>query len=397
MQTIGFLNGVRAFAALTVLTAHCMIFTNWPGLGLPIVPGAGSAANLAVDLFIILSGFLMVHTVHARAASEPMHEFPSWWKFYIRRIFRIAPLYYLCLILTGLFLDRLLDDYAVLRDRIESLRGFRQWIDYSPANMALHISFIFGLVPSSSQSTTLPDWSLSLEMQFYAIFPALTMLARRFGVIRICSLTVPVCLLALMQWASLFGHPSLLLFKLPVFCSGMLLCYACQQPASRERLLLRAAALSLLLTQFWYYGFEVFWIIAGAAIIALLTAQIGPRHRLFVARNYLNIILDNRLAAIGADLSYSVYLLHGSLIAIIGAQLFSSKDFLELDPNVITAVLFVLVLLASLVTAAIAYRFVERPCIDVGQRFVSTIYRGHIGAASSTDEIDPSRSSPAAN
>lgn len=65
MVDTGFLNGLRALAAFCVLTCHCMIWSAWPGFGLPsIVPGPGLASKLAVDLFMLISGLLMVFVAH---------------------------------------------------------------------------------------------------------------------------------------------------------------------------------------------------------------------------------------------------------------------------------------------------------------------------------------------
>jgi peptidoglycan/LPS O-acetylase OafA/YrhL len=39
------------------------------------------------------------------------------------------------------------------------------------ANILTHITFLFGLFPQYASNDVLPDWSLSLEMQFYVAIP----------------------------------------------------------------------------------------------------------------------------------------------------------------------------------------------------------------------------------
>ena len=66
----GFLDGLRALAAFSVLTCHCMIWSGWPGSGIPLLPGPGMLAKMAVDLFMIISGFLMAYNAEAPRKSR---------------------------------------------------------------------------------------------------------------------------------------------------------------------------------------------------------------------------------------------------------------------------------------------------------------------------------------
>ena len=85
-----FLDGLRGLAALWVIASHSLYL--------------GSAdfkyfnrGDIAVDLFMIMSGFLMAYHYYAREDKEPWGEPKTWFKFYVRRFFRIAPLYYVLL------------------------------------------------------------------------------------------------------------------------------------------------------------------------------------------------------------------------------------------------------------------------------------------------------------
>src|SRR5262249_15208542 len=85
--------------------------------------------------------------------------------------------------------------------------------------------YLFGLSPKYAFSTMLPDWSLSLEMQFYAVFPVLALAMRRFGWLVTCIALTGVSVVG--SWAIgrsvVFPEPSLLIFKLPVFMAGITL------------------------------------------------------------------------------------------------------------------------------------------------------------------------------
>ena len=84
MLHIGALDGLRGGAALWVLIGHATILT---GTRIPIL----SKPDLAVDLFMMLSGFLMCFHYLERRETEPWHRRSTWTLFWTRRFFRIAP------------------------------------------------------------------------------------------------------------------------------------------------------------------------------------------------------------------------------------------------------------------------------------------------------------------
>ena len=88
------LDGLRGLASIWVLLSHIQILT-----GLRDIPLL-SWGELAVDLFMLLSGFLMAHNYIARKQSEPWESSRTIGQFWVRRFFRIAPLYYVVLVLS---------------------------------------------------------------------------------------------------------------------------------------------------------------------------------------------------------------------------------------------------------------------------------------------------------
>src|SRR5687768_12405012 len=87
---LGCLDGMRGLAALWVVIGHVLILCQW---GVPIV----ATPEYAVDLFMMISGFLMFYQMSLRAEREPLNKSSSWFRFWIRRFFRIAPVYYVVL------------------------------------------------------------------------------------------------------------------------------------------------------------------------------------------------------------------------------------------------------------------------------------------------------------
>ncbi len=153
------LDGLRGVAIGLVLLVH---FGNaWPGRSPAdrLLAGAFGLGWTGVDLFFVLSGFLITGIL---ADSVGQHR---WWTaFFMRRVLRIFPLHYLALALFWLAapLAGIADAWTLRR------WGFWYW-GYL-ANWAFAAR---ETIPGLSHF-----WSLAVEEQFYLVWPAVVLLAR---------------------------------------------------------------------------------------------------------------------------------------------------------------------------------------------------------------------------
>lgn len=150
-KIFGSLDGLRAIAILAVV---------WHHAGAPI-PGwqISSRGFLGVDLFFIISGFLIVTLLlreRRRTSTVSLKNF------YIRRFLRIFPPYCLMLLVVG--------TVAVLKPGGTTSEAVKRDLPYA-------LFYISNLVPMHSQLAI--TWSLSVEEQFYIVVPALVKYARR--------------------------------------------------------------------------------------------------------------------------------------------------------------------------------------------------------------------------
>lgn len=157
------LNGLRFFSALAVIIHHTEQIKSWIGIKNSWHNGSiNLMGKLGVVMFFVLSGFLITYLLleeksYTRSISVK--------KFYIRRILRIWPLYFLIIILS-----------FFLFPKIQYLE-VSNWQDFTYQNfiykISLYIFFLPNLVPYLFAGGYYCGicWSIGQEEQFYLVWP----------------------------------------------------------------------------------------------------------------------------------------------------------------------------------------------------------------------------------
>jgi peptidoglycan/LPS O-acetylase OafA/YrhL len=146
-----FLDGLRGYAALWVLINHAL---QMAGTKVPLL----SRGDWAVDVFIIMSGFLMAFHYYYREQSEPWELPQTWTVFWFRRFWRLAPLYYV-LLAVAVMLSSYLGQCRLNIAEVfpETTTDMGRYSPTEPINLAMHVSFLFGAFPQFAFATPLPD------------------------------------------------------------------------------------------------------------------------------------------------------------------------------------------------------------------------------------------------
>lgn len=365
---LAFLDGLRGYASLWVLVGHAMFMT---GYKIEII----AQPDMAVELFIIISGFLMTYHYQAREAREPWMEPDTWKIFWIRRFFRIAPLYYVCLALALYFGPELwqnrLDAASVLSGGVEEqARYASRYLDQSLANILLHVSFLFGMTWTHNFQTPLPDWSIGLEMQYYAIFPFLMIIALKLG--RIAGMALLVGVMAVVgAWLDrngfVVGAYSILAMKFHLFAAGMLIAMTLRAEGKWKWLLV-TGALAVIFVPLGGGRSALHRAIKIAIVLGFVALLYKDRLPALLKwpTEVLDRFLSNALARFIGDVSYGVYLLH--LIVMLPVCGWLAIRFPEMAPIPRFFASLALTVPITYGVAYLCYRSIEQPGINLGRK-----------------------------
>jgi peptidoglycan/LPS O-acetylase OafA/YrhL len=332
------LTGIRAVAAIFVVALHYgdSISTIFPLFGKirPIYRAGG----MGVDLFFILSGFILSHNYLKQFASVSMKEYKS---FLVARLARVYPVH----LTTLLFLTVLV---AVAAHAGKPMSGTHYSVQRWVENLLLVQTWpSFG----NAVSWNYPAWSVSAEWFAYLLFPLLAAGIVRvqrpaiFCVVSLALYVVPACL----GWVPESAPSNWAILRVTSeFLYGSFL-YRLYSRGDRCPLSpLYAGALSIVLTLMCsYLSLHPTWAVPAYGILlwSLADRPHGP--------------LDGKVIVYLGQVSYSLYMTHG-VVQIVLNKLCPVEHFAHGSLVVRSSLLCVYIFLIA--GAAIGtYHCVEAP------------------------------------
>jgi peptidoglycan/LPS O-acetylase OafA/YrhL len=302
---------VRGVAALFVVLHHCWLFS-YPGFPSDNGPpwlGFLLHGHLAVVVFIVLSGFSL-----AVAPARDGWRLGGVRRFLRRRAWRILPAYWAALLFS------LLVAWLVVTEHTGVVPTGRSVVVYG--------LLVQDMTPAPSPNSAF--WSIAVEAQLYLVFPLLLLVRRRVGamplILGVTGIVVAINLLSgtVRPFASLMHlTPEFaVLFTVGVLAAGVLAptagTWVSRAPWSWVALAgaLGMGALIVVSGPEWTVG-HYFWIdlLLGIPTGALLAALALGRPRRVVR------FLDSRPLRSLGSFSYSLYLVHVPIVAIVSRVL----------------------------------------------------------------------------
>jgi peptidoglycan/LPS O-acetylase OafA/YrhL len=339
------LDGYRALAILLVLAMH---FWRWPP-GHPILTGIFGGGWIGVDLFFVLSGYLITRIL-LRDKERPAY----YRNFYVRRALRIFPLGYAVMIFTLLVRPLISSD----PDLLQSVRDSAWYLFYA-SNIVLAMRGFHGTLGVT--------WSLAVEEQFYLIWPALV---RWLSVERMKALCIGIIVVApvlralvfpLLGWRWCFTFTPL---RADAFAWGAVIALGSVEFFKRFARLILALSLAITVPALALGLFEreLWWVSAVGYTITGMGAAAGLWLTLQARRGWLAVA---PLRYVG-KVSYGIYLLHGTCAIAV-------SRFFPVEEGVWQSIEFVVVGSAfSIGAATLSYRYFETPFLRLKDRFTSS-------------------------
>lgn len=331
------LDGFRAFAVLLVFTAHPADRSFWDRFNGPS----------GVTLFFVLSGFLITTLL----LNEERRNVVSLKSFYVKRFFRIYPMYFLILFLYII----LIFVFGLIPERRDLFLSELPYY-FSPIPEHAYFSHQTGLaVPSNGL------WSIGIEEKFYIFWPMIAFGA--VGLFKKKRMTILLIFLLICIYANF--HEGVWRYVVPYLpiilgCIGALIW-------SNQRMRLHLGRLNSLKTR---YSILLF-----TALIQFSSERILMGHPMYPIMSFLFIltilafvgaredpILGSKLLRYVAELSYCLYLTHNFFLNFVEAL------FAPFEGQFLTIFTTLLGLTLAFVFSHILNRFFERPLRNLGRK-----------------------------
>jgi peptidoglycan/LPS O-acetylase OafA/YrhL len=313
------LDGLRGVAILMVLVLH---FTLYGGMQASasldqLFYRLAIIGWIGVDLFFVLSGFLITGILYDTKGSR--HFFRN---FYARRSLRIFPLYYFALFVFCVVLPRL----APASPDLVTLAQQSGWYWSYLVNLKVTLE------GWSSNGLLEHFWSLSVEEQFYLVWPVALFFLRRRALIGLCLASLAVSLivrLSLVQVGQSVAAYALTPARLDTLAIGALLALVARGPdglASLRRWAGPAAgiaAFGLAILIVWRRGLEAddsAVQVIGYPLLAALFGALLSRILTQSPASPLSRIMASAGLRFFGRYSYALYVIHHPLVFFLRRQ-----------------------------------------------------------------------------
>ena len=349
------LNSLRFIAASLVIIHHIEQYKGFDGLPNVFFPADDHPSiflfgKLGVNIFFVLSGFLITSLL---VIEKDRFQRISIGKFYMRRILRIWPLYFLIVIL-GFFVWPHVPAFNI--PQMPSV-----YLHFWPS-ILLTILFLPNLQMLLFRSIAYEAqiWSVGVEEQFYLVWPFITNLTKnkeQFKKVIIWLLSIYVGIKVVFYLIPLITHRFMILDDLVFYLSyifqvdcmmiGALFAMFNFDPRAKAiitKVPVQIAAYVLVITfaalglKFAYFYWEIYGVLFGIIIFNLVNTETTILNLDFKWLDYLG------------RTSYGMYMLHPIFIMLILRFITTNSIWL-----------YVLTYAFTLIASTISYEYFEKP------------------------------------
>lgn len=356
------LHGLRFIAAILVIITHVELFKSRWGLSniysSRLVKDFGT---IGVDFFFVLSGFLISYLLFIEREKTSNISIK---KFYLRRILRIWPLYYIIVLLVFFILPIVsypeIPGLDITKNYSERLILFSFFLpNVSKA--------FFDFVPYGGVM-----WSVGVEEQFYLLWPLIigysTKYLRNIVTFFILFILIKVCILLpfFNNFEFIFSLKKLFaMLRLEIMAIGAIGAWLIYFNKTTVEKYLFSIALQIIS----YLGVFI--------VIYFLPKELNDTKHIILGFIFLIIILnvssnsksliklENKVLRFLGNISYGMYMYH----MIIAGGIISLFHNSSLDIFTFNIIVYGLVILITIFISYLSYRFIEKPFLKLKNKF----------------------------
>ena len=347
------LDGLRGIAILLVVVYHNFGFINVLFFGW-----------LGVDLFFVLSGFLITDILLKTLGTKNYLR-----NFYIRRVLRIFPLYYLCLIL-----------FLLVLPRLNVPLDLKYYTDHQAWLWTYLQNWLYTFNNPGQTNTLNHLWSLAVEEQFYLLWPIAILVIKKPKYLLVFISLVLVVVLGLRLWVWYHQVADLAYFNLYTFTRIDGICIGCMVALLlriNSNFLKRYTAAIVLF--FAVLNFAFFFInrryqfsfpylaLAGyttfAMIFGLLVNDVVTRQT-----KLTKLLLGNPVLKFFGRISYGFYIFHWPVYLLLSPWLFSWVSEFA-GGSALQFTVSLLGTLAAIGLSWLSYQYYEKYFLKMKDRF----------------------------
>lgn len=355
---LDYINAVRGLAILMVIFLH--VSSAVPSLPATFLYMSGKG-SYGVQLFFIASAFTLFLSYANRVKTEGAHVKRN---FFIRRFFRISPMYYLAALV-----------YAVIYFYVPAYNDGKPLVVWKVITNVLYLN---GITPGAINYIPPGGWSVGVEMLFYCCVPFLFTWIKNiksaliwFIILSVFAFILKLLIRYLLSKISVDYHNAenwFLYFWFPnqaaVFMLGIILYFAIKKYKIKSRIYAYAGMIIntflLLIVTYFKRDADPYLLIPEQIIVAVFFTI-----NIYFLSQHTAGLFDNRLIRFFGEISFSLYLVHFIVVKLL-------VDYFPLPDNIFAQyfVLLGLTLVISSLISKITYKFIEQNGVYWGNRYI---------------------------
>ncbi len=346
-----YLDSLRGFAILGVLMVH--VWYAMPNFDTIRFHSFFFKGQYGVQLFFLVSAFTLSNSLYQRQTNQSLSDF------FLRRFFRIAPLFYAAIFY-----------YSWQKMFSSSFSDF--YVENPVLGYSLNLTFLHDLFPESIDSIVPGGWSIGVEFTFYLLVPLLfkklnscSTLFNAFTVVLFVNFLLARLVFPLNYFQTLNAGNHFLYFnflnQLPVFLLGMFWFRATREPFKLEQLNKWSALLFLLAISIQLCISNA-WLIPEHLVFSILFLVVC----IYIQKVFVRVLVNPITIFIG-KISYSMYVIHFAIIFWFE----HFHLFLHFTNHLFSLFLnYLIIIVVTIPLAWLSYQYLEIPFIKLGGKII---------------------------